>query len=91
MAHSHRRRHTRNREDSRGAHFLLFIPVAPWFVWEWLPDVIRAWVYRLRGSEAVAALAAAVIAAAAVLAFYGCNREVHKTCIGTVVSQSWSA
>jgi hypothetical protein len=44
-------------------------PAAPWFAWEWLSDVIFAWVYRLRGLEAVAALAAAVIAAAAVLLF----------------------
>ncbi len=44
-------------------------PAAPWFAWEWLSDVIFAWVYRLRGLEAVVALAAAVIAAAAVLLF----------------------
>jgi hypothetical protein len=39
--------------------------------------VLLAWVCRLRGSEAVAALAAAVIAAAAVLTLHVCNREVH--------------
>ena len=39
--------------------------------------MILAWVCRLSGSEAVAALAAAVIAAAAVLALYRCHREVH--------------
>ncbi len=44
-------------------------PAAPWFAWEWLSDVILAWAYRLRGLEAVVALAAAVIAAAAVLLF----------------------
>jgi hypothetical protein len=44
-------------------------PAAPWLAWEWLSDVMFAWVYRLRGLEAVAALAAAVIVAAAVLLF----------------------
>lgn len=40
--------------------------------------MILAWVCRLSGSEAVAALAAAVIAAAAVLTLCVlCNREVH--------------
>ena len=65
---------------SRPRDFLVCVGVAP--------DVISARVFRLHGPEAVAALAAAVIAAAAVLTLYELNREVHIVCIGTAASQS---
>ncbi len=43
----------------------LWCPVAPRLAREWQPAAISAWVPGLHGSEAVVALAAAVIAAAA--------------------------
>src|SRR5436309_2369375 len=44
-------------------------PNEPWFAWEWLSDVLFAWVHRMWGLKSVALLGGVVICAAMTLLF----------------------
>lgn len=44
-------------------------PGAPWYAWEWLSDVLYAWLYRLAGFKALVLAAGVVIAGTATLLF----------------------